>query len=131
MPRRRFPVNPKLLEEIATMTGGTPYLATDTRALAKRFQDILEDLEKSRIQRAGRALRRAVPALPAARALLVLLLEIAAAPDPPAPVALSDMRLAQPQLLWLLLLVPVVVLGYGGGVHPPAPAAGAAGRRAC
>ena len=27
------PVNPKLLEEIASMTGGTPYLATDTRAL--------------------------------------------------------------------------------------------------
>jgi Ca-activated chloride channel family protein len=49
-PRQRYPVNPKLLEQIATMTGGTPYLATDTRALAQRFQNILEDLEKSRIR---------------------------------------------------------------------------------
>jgi Ca-activated chloride channel family protein len=48
--RHRHPVNPKLLEQIATMTGGTPYLATDTRALAQRFQNILEDLEKSRIR---------------------------------------------------------------------------------
>jgi Ca-activated chloride channel family protein len=48
--RHRYPVNPKLLEQIATQTGGTPYLATDTRALAQRFQNILEDLEKSRIR---------------------------------------------------------------------------------
>jgi hypothetical protein len=43
-------VNPKLLEEIASMTGGTPYLATDTQALARDFQRILEDLEKSRLR---------------------------------------------------------------------------------
>lgn len=49
----RQPVNPKLLEEIASMTGGTPYLATDTRALAERFQKILEDLQKSRISDRG------------------------------------------------------------------------------
>ena len=49
----RQPVNPKLLEEIASMTGGTPYLATDTRALAERFQKILEDLQKSRIHDRG------------------------------------------------------------------------------
>lgn len=48
--RHRYPVNPKLLEQIATKTGGTPYLATDTRALAQRFQKIIEDLEKSRIK---------------------------------------------------------------------------------
>jgi Ca-activated chloride channel family protein len=47
------PVNPKLLEQIATITGGTPYLATDTAALAQRFQNILEDLEKSRIKDRG------------------------------------------------------------------------------
>lgn len=45
----RQPPNPKLLEEIASMTGGAPYLATDTQALAKNFQRILEDLEKSRL----------------------------------------------------------------------------------
>ncbi len=49
----RQPVNPKLLEQIASLTGGTPYLATDTRALAERFQKILEDLEKSRIRDRG------------------------------------------------------------------------------
>ncbi|MDX2018627.1 MAG: VWA domain-containing protein [Deltaproteobacteria bacterium] len=49
----RYPVNPKLLEQIATMTGGTPYLATDRAALAKRFQTILEELEKSRMDDRG------------------------------------------------------------------------------
>jgi Ca-activated chloride channel family protein len=49
----RHPVNPKLLEEIASMTGGTPYLATDTSALKERFQKILEDLEKSRLHDRG------------------------------------------------------------------------------
>ncbi|MEP6653250.1 MAG: VWA domain-containing protein [Myxococcales bacterium] len=52
-PRQRQPVNPKLLEEIASMTGGSPYLATDTRALARNFQSILEDLEKSRLHDRG------------------------------------------------------------------------------
>jgi Ca-activated chloride channel family protein len=51
--RQRQPVNPKLLEGIASMTGGTPYLATDTRALHERFQKILEDLQKSRIHDRG------------------------------------------------------------------------------
>lgn len=46
----RYPTNPKLLEEIASMTGGSPYLATDTQTLVRRFQAILEDLEKSRIK---------------------------------------------------------------------------------
>ena len=50
---QRHPVNPKLLEEIASMTGGTPYLATDTLALKERFQKILEDLEKSRLHDRG------------------------------------------------------------------------------
>ena len=50
---QRHPVNPKLLEEIASMTGGTPYLATDTLALKERFQKILEDLEKSRLRDRG------------------------------------------------------------------------------
>jgi Ca-activated chloride channel family protein len=51
--QQRYPVNPKLLDEIASMTGGSPYLATDTAALVKRFQSILEDLEKSRIKDRG------------------------------------------------------------------------------
>jgi Ca-activated chloride channel family protein len=50
---QRHPVNPRLLEEIASLTGGTPYLATDTLALKERFQKILEDLEKSRLRDRG------------------------------------------------------------------------------
>jgi Ca-activated chloride channel family protein len=77
-PRPRSPVNPKLLEEIATMTGGTPYLATDTRALQQRFQSILEDLEKSRIKDRGVLYAELYPRflLPA---LFTLLAEIALA----------------------------------------------------
>jgi Ca-activated chloride channel family protein len=51
--RQRQPVNPKLLEQIASMTGGSPYLATDTQALGRNFQSILEDLEKSRLKDRG------------------------------------------------------------------------------
>lgn len=45
---RRFRVNPRLLEEIAALTGGTPYLATDGKALKKRFQRILNSLKKDK-----------------------------------------------------------------------------------
>jgi Ca-activated chloride channel family protein len=48
--RPRYPVNPRLLEEIADQTGGVPYLATDSEALSKRFQSILEDLDRSRLK---------------------------------------------------------------------------------
>jgi Ca-activated chloride channel family protein len=47
--RRRYPVDPRLLEEIAATTGGTPYLAGDTAALRNRFQKILDSLEKDRL----------------------------------------------------------------------------------
>jgi Ca-activated chloride channel homolog len=46
-------VNPKLLEEIASMTGGTPYLASDRRALEDRFQKILADLKRAPIHDRG------------------------------------------------------------------------------
>jgi Ca-activated chloride channel family protein len=72
----RYPVNPKLLEQIATMTGGTPYLASDTRALAQRFQNILEELEKSRIRDRAILYAELYPRV-LGPAFLVLLLEIA------------------------------------------------------
>jgi Ca-activated chloride channel family protein len=50
---RRYPVNPKLLEEIAAVTGGSPYLATDTQALETRFHQILEELERSKLKDAA------------------------------------------------------------------------------
>jgi Ca-activated chloride channel family protein len=49
-PQPRYPVNPKLLEEIADVTGGMPYLATDKQALEQRFQAILEDLDRSKLK---------------------------------------------------------------------------------
>ncbi|MCD6497456.1 MAG: VWA domain-containing protein [Deltaproteobacteria bacterium] len=45
----RNPVNPKLLAEIATTTGGVPYLAGDTRSLRNRFHRILNRLEKDKL----------------------------------------------------------------------------------
>jgi len=48
---RRFRVNPRLLEEIAALTGGTPYLATDGKALKERFQRILNSLKKDKRER--------------------------------------------------------------------------------
>jgi len=47
------PANPKLLEQIASMTGGTPYLASDTLALRDRFQKILAELKRAPIRDRG------------------------------------------------------------------------------
>jgi len=73
--RQRFPVNPKLLEEIAATTGGKSYLATDRRALEENFEQILDELDKST--------RRDIPAvysdayLPfVSLALLLMLMEV-------------------------------------------------------
>ena len=74
----RHPVNPKLLEEIAGATGGLPYLATDVDALDKRFQAILEDLERSRLRSHTPRYAELFP-LFVAPALALLLLEIALA----------------------------------------------------
>jgi Ca-activated chloride channel family protein len=70
------PVNPKLLEEISNTTGGASYLATDTEALDKRFQAILEDLERSRLRAHTPHYAELFP-LFVAPAFAILLLEIA------------------------------------------------------
>jgi len=77
LPRRqpRYPVNPKLLEEIAGTTGGTPYLATDARALKARFQSILDELDRSRIKDQKGRPRELYPYL-VGPALALLLLEL-------------------------------------------------------
>jgi Ca-activated chloride channel family protein len=74
--RPRFPVNPKLLEEIADATGGMPYLATDTQALEHRFQAILEDLDRSKLKSQKPHYAELYPML-ILPALLLILLEIA------------------------------------------------------
>jgi Ca-activated chloride channel family protein len=72
-PPPRYPVNPKLLEEIAGLTGGTPYLATDTPALEKRFQAILDELNTSPIKdQRGRPESLHRPFVAAALGLLLL-----------------------------------------------------------
>jgi Ca-activated chloride channel family protein len=71
------PVNPKLLEDIATTTNGAAYRATDPKSLERDFQDILDSLEKTRLvdyaaaERTEMFIRFLLPAL------LLLLLEVA------------------------------------------------------
>jgi Ca-activated chloride channel family protein len=74
-PQPRYPVNPKLLEEIAETTGGMPFLATDNEALEKRFQAILEDLDRSKLKAQTPHYAELYPTL-IAPALALVLLEI-------------------------------------------------------
>lgn len=73
VPHRRYPVNPKLLEQIATMTGGTPYLATDRPALEQRFHQILEELDKSAVRESGTVFAEVYPRFLWPAFILVLL----------------------------------------------------------
>jgi len=74
-PQPRYPVNPKLLEEIAETTGGMPFLATDSDALERRFQAILEDLDRSKLKAQTPHYADLYPML-VAPALMLTLLEI-------------------------------------------------------
>jgi Ca-activated chloride channel homolog len=74
-PMPKYPVNPKLLEEIAETTGGMPFLATDNDALEKRFQAILEDLDRSKLKAQTPHYAELYPML-IAPALMLTLLEI-------------------------------------------------------
>jgi Ca-activated chloride channel family protein len=74
-PQPRYPVNPKLLEEIADQTGGMPFLATDREALEKRFQAILEDLDRSKLKAQTPHYAELYPLL-VVPALALLLIEI-------------------------------------------------------
>jgi Ca-activated chloride channel family protein len=48
--KQRFPVNPKLLESIATKTNGQMYIATDAEGLKNSFHDVLDQLEKTKFE---------------------------------------------------------------------------------
>jgi len=48
--KRRFPVNPELLQRIADRTGGQHFVATDAKGLAKSMHAILDQLEKTRFE---------------------------------------------------------------------------------
>lgn len=45
-----FPVNPELLRKLASQTGGEMYVATDAMALQASFHDVLDKLEKTKLQ---------------------------------------------------------------------------------
>lgn len=49
----RFPVDPQLLQDIATTTGGQFFRAVDRAGLAQSFHTILDHLERSKIADAG------------------------------------------------------------------------------
>lgn len=69
-------VNPALLKEIAKVTGGQFYRATDEEKLAKDFRDILDEFEKSRLIDYAAADRREVYGWFLFPGLLLLLLEV-------------------------------------------------------
>lgn len=48
--RRRYPVNPELLQKISKTTGGESYVATDAKALAKSMHDVLNQLERTKFE---------------------------------------------------------------------------------
>jgi Ca-activated chloride channel homolog len=50
-----LPVNPQLLKDIAEMTGGEAYRATDPQALRDGLQKVLDSLERSRLMEGGAA----------------------------------------------------------------------------
>jgi len=52
--RGNFPINPELLKEVAAQTGGEAFQANDREALERSFHTILDQLEKSQIEDAGR-----------------------------------------------------------------------------
>ncbi|MCA9538540.1 MAG: hypothetical protein KC620_06610, partial [Myxococcales bacterium] len=70
------PVNPALLEEIATETGARFYRSTDKDKLAKDFHDILDEFEKTRLVDYAAAERTEVFHWFLLPGLLLLLLEV-------------------------------------------------------
>lgn len=75
--RGQFPINPELLREVASTTGGEAFQVTDREELEKTFHVILDRLEKSEIEDAGRVYGELFPAF-AGPAFGLLLLELLA-----------------------------------------------------
>ena len=70
-----YPVNPELLEEMADKTGGEFFLVSDREALEQSFHQILDALEKTDIEDAGRMYTELFPAF-VGPALIFLLIEL-------------------------------------------------------
>ena len=70
-----YPVNPELLEEMADKTGGEFFLVSDREALEQSFHEILDQLEKTDIEDAGRMYTELFPAF-VGPALIFLAVEL-------------------------------------------------------
>jgi Ca-activated chloride channel family protein len=73
--RGNFPVNPELLKKVAAQTGGEAFVASDREGLERSFHSILDRLQKSDIEDAGRIYGELFPAF-VAPALFLLVLEL-------------------------------------------------------
>lgn len=71
--RAKFPVNPELLRELATTTGGESFVATDRHSLEESMHAILDSLEKTRFEAHAATMEDLFPPLLAAAVLLVAL----------------------------------------------------------
>ncbi len=73
--RGNFPVNPELLRKVASQTGGEAFVASDREGLERSFHSILDRLQKSEIEDAGRVYGELFAAF-VVPALLFLVLEL-------------------------------------------------------
>ncbi len=73
--RANYPVNPELLDAMAEQTGGEFFLVSDRAALEQSFHQILDALEKTEIEDAGRMYTELFPAF-VGPALLFLGIEL-------------------------------------------------------
>lgn len=73
--RGNFPVNPELLRKVAEQTGGEAFVVSDREGLERSFHTILDRLQKSDIEDAGRVYGELFPAF-VWPALLLLMLEL-------------------------------------------------------
>jgi Ca-activated chloride channel homolog len=77
--RGNFPINPELLKKVASETGGEAFQVSDREGLERSFHTILDKLERSQIEDAGRVYGELFPAFASpALALVVLELVLAA-----------------------------------------------------
>lgn len=73
---QEYPVNPKLLQDIAEKTGGTFYRATDREGLEKNLHEILDSFERAPVEDASSVNRSQVFGPLAWLALMLLALEL-------------------------------------------------------
>ena len=70
-----YPVNPELLDQMASQTGGAFFLVSDREALEQSFHQILDELERTDIEDAGQVYTELFPAF-VGPALLFLMIEL-------------------------------------------------------